>query len=61
MIGAAGPGGARLVVGSLYEQLPPVIALVDLAPPRPTLAVNAVCPTMSATRRSVASSTPLHR
>jgi hypothetical protein len=34
--------GAGLVVGSLSEQLPPGIALVDLAPPRPTLAVNAV-------------------
>jgi hypothetical protein len=38
-----------------------VIALVDLAPLRPTLAINAVCPTTSTTRRSVASSTPLHR
>ena len=34
--------GAGLVVSSLYEQLPPGIALVDLAPPRPTLAINAV-------------------
>jgi DNA-binding transcriptional LysR family regulator len=34
--------GAGLVVGSLYEQLPPGIALVNLAPPRPTLAINAV-------------------
>jgi DNA-binding transcriptional LysR family regulator len=34
--------GAGLVVSSLSEQLPPGIALVDLAPPRPTLAVNAV-------------------
>ena len=36
--------GAGLVVSSLYEQLPPGIALVDLAPPRPTLALNAVWP-----------------
>ncbi len=34
--------GAGLVVGSLFEQLPAGIALVDLAPPRPTLALNAV-------------------
>jgi DNA-binding transcriptional LysR family regulator len=34
--------GAGLVVGSLFEQLPPGIALIDLAPPRPTLAINAV-------------------
>jgi DNA-binding transcriptional LysR family regulator len=34
--------GAGLVVSSLFEQLPPGITLVDLAPPRPTLAVNAV-------------------
>jgi DNA-binding transcriptional LysR family regulator len=34
--------GAGLVVSSLFEQLPPGIALVDLAPPRPTLAINAV-------------------
>jgi DNA-binding transcriptional LysR family regulator len=34
--------GAGLVVSSLAEQLPPGIALVDLAPPRPTLAINAV-------------------
>ena len=34
--------GAGLVVSSLFEQLPPGIALVDLTPPRPTLAVNAV-------------------
>jgi DNA-binding transcriptional LysR family regulator len=31
-----------LVVGSLREQLPAGLALVDLAPPRPTLAINAV-------------------
>jgi DNA-binding transcriptional LysR family regulator len=30
------------VVSSLASQLPPGIALVDLAPPRPTLAINAV-------------------
>jgi DNA-binding transcriptional LysR family regulator len=34
--------GAGLVVSSLFEQLPPGIALVDLAPPRPTLSINAV-------------------
>jgi DNA-binding transcriptional LysR family regulator len=34
--------GAGLVVSSMYEHLPPGIQLVDLAPPRPTLAVNAV-------------------
>ena len=34
--------GAGLVVSSLFEQLPPGIMLIDLAPPRPTLAVNAV-------------------
>jgi DNA-binding transcriptional LysR family regulator len=34
--------GAGLVVSSMYEQLPPGIVLVDLAPPRPTLAINAV-------------------
>ncbi len=34
--------GAGLVVGSLFAQLPAGIALVDLAPPRPTLALNAV-------------------
>jgi DNA-binding transcriptional LysR family regulator len=34
--------GAGLVVSSLFEQLPPGITLVDLAPPRPTLALNAV-------------------
>ncbi len=34
--------GAGLVVGSLFHQLPAGIALVDLAPPRPTLALNAV-------------------
>jgi DNA-binding transcriptional LysR family regulator len=34
--------GAGLVVSSLSKQLPPGIALVDLAPPRPTLAINAV-------------------
>jgi hypothetical protein len=33
--------GAGLVVGSLAAQLPPGIALIDLAPPRPTLAINA--------------------
>jgi DNA-binding transcriptional LysR family regulator len=33
--------GAGLVVGSLFEQLPAGIALVDLAAPRPTLALNA--------------------
>jgi hypothetical protein len=30
------------VVSSFLEQLPPGIALVNLAPPRPTLAINAV-------------------
>jgi hypothetical protein len=30
------------VVSSLFEQLPPGIVLIDLAPPRPTLAINAV-------------------
>lgn len=34
--------GAGLVVSSLFDQLPPGIALVDLAPPRPTLAINAI-------------------
>jgi DNA-binding transcriptional LysR family regulator len=34
--------GAGLVVSSLFEQLPPGITLVNLAPPRPTLAINAV-------------------
>jgi DNA-binding transcriptional LysR family regulator len=34
--------GVGLVVSSLFEQLPPGIALVSLAPPRPTLAINAV-------------------
>ena len=34
--------GVGLVVGSLAEQLPPGLALVNLAPPRPTLAINAV-------------------
>jgi DNA-binding transcriptional LysR family regulator len=34
--------GAGLVVSSLWEQLPPGITLIDLAPPRPTLAINAV-------------------
>jgi DNA-binding transcriptional LysR family regulator len=34
--------GAGLVVSSLFEQLPPGIVLIDLAPPRPTLAINAV-------------------
>jgi DNA-binding transcriptional LysR family regulator len=34
--------GAGLVVGSLFEQLPAGIALVDVAPPRPQLALNAV-------------------
>lgn len=34
--------GAGLVVSSLFEQLPAGITLVDLAPPRPTLAINAV-------------------
>lgn len=33
--------GAGLVVSSLYEQLPPGIALVNLTAPRPTLAINA--------------------
>jgi DNA-binding transcriptional LysR family regulator len=34
--------GAGLVVSSLVEQLPPGIQLINLAPPRPTLAINAV-------------------
>jgi DNA-binding transcriptional LysR family regulator len=34
--------GIGLAVSSLASQLPPGIALVDLAPPRPTLAINAV-------------------
>ena len=34
--------GAGLVVSSLFEQLPAGITLVDLTPPRPTLAINAV-------------------
>jgi DNA-binding transcriptional LysR family regulator len=34
--------GIGLAVSSLAPQLPPGIALVDLAPPRPTLAINAV-------------------
>jgi DNA-binding transcriptional LysR family regulator len=34
--------GVGLVVSSLAEQLPPGLALVNLAPPRPTLAINAV-------------------
>jgi DNA-binding transcriptional LysR family regulator len=34
--------GVGLVVSSFLEQLPPGIALVNLAPPRPTLAINAV-------------------
>jgi DNA-binding transcriptional LysR family regulator len=34
--------GVGLVVSSLFEQLPPGITLVSLAPPRPTLALNAV-------------------
>ena len=34
--------GAGLVVSSLCEQLPLGITLVDLVPPRPTLAINAV-------------------
>jgi DNA-binding transcriptional LysR family regulator len=34
--------GAGLVVSSLFEQLPLGITLVDLSPPRPTLAINAV-------------------
>jgi DNA-binding transcriptional LysR family regulator len=34
--------GIGLVVSSLSAQLPPRITLVDLAPPRPTLAINAV-------------------
>jgi DNA-binding transcriptional LysR family regulator len=36
--------GAGLVVSSLFEQLPAGITLINLAPPRPTLAVNAVWP-----------------
>jgi Tfp pilus assembly protein PilN len=31
-----------MVVSSLVEQLPPGIALVDLAPPAPTLTIEAV-------------------
>jgi DNA-binding transcriptional LysR family regulator len=34
--------GAGLVVSSLFEQLPPGITLIDLAAPRPELAINAV-------------------
>jgi DNA-binding transcriptional LysR family regulator len=34
--------GIGLVVSSLSAQLPPGITLVDMAPPRPTLAINAV-------------------
>jgi DNA-binding transcriptional LysR family regulator len=34
--------GVGLAVGSLASQLPPGIALVNLTPPRPTLAINAV-------------------
>jgi DNA-binding transcriptional LysR family regulator len=34
--------GAGLVVSSMFEQLPPGIALVNLTPPRPILAINAV-------------------
>jgi DNA-binding transcriptional LysR family regulator len=36
--------GAGLVVSSLFQQLPPGIALVDLTSPRPTLAINAIWP-----------------
>jgi DNA-binding transcriptional LysR family regulator len=36
--------GVGLVVSSLFEQLPPGITLVNLAPPRPTLAINALWP-----------------
>jgi DNA-binding transcriptional LysR family regulator len=34
--------GVGLVVSSLIEQLPRGVTLIDLAPPRPMLTVNAV-------------------